>query len=221
MASDYIPAPDAEALAWMQTFSAGITASPATYNLVAADATAIAAAVSAFASAQAIAVDPATRTKVTVNQKDAARASAEELCRQYAAGIKVNAGISDANKIAIGVRPINPTRTPIPAPTTSPLLNIVAATPGVQTLRYADSATPDSGKKPFGAIQLQLFVVTGTAAVTDPDAAAFLAAHTRNPVEVPFSSADDGKVATYFARWATRTGEVGPWSLPVSMRIAA
>ena len=221
MASDYIPAQDAEALAWMQTFSAGITASPATYNLVAADATAIAAAVSAFAGAQAIAVDPATRTKVTVNQKDAARANAEELCRQYAAGIKVNAGISDADKIAIGVRPINPTRTPIPAPTTSPLLNIVAATPGVQTLRYADSATPDSGKKPFGAIQLQLFVVTGTAAVTDPDSAAFLAAHTRNPVEVPFTSADDGKVATYFARWATRTGEVGPWSLPVSMRIAA
>jgi hypothetical protein len=116
---------------------------------------------------------------------------------------------------------VNTTRTPIPAPATSPLLNIVANTPGVQTLRYADSATPDSGKKPFGAIQLQLFVVTGTAAVTDPDSAAFLAAHTRNPVEVPFTSADDGKVATYFARWATRTGEVGPWSLPVSMRIAA
>jgi len=221
MASDYIPASDAEALAWMETFSSGITASPATYNLVAADATAIAAAVASFSSAQSVAVNPATRTKVTVNERDVARASAEELCRQYAMLIKENAGISDANKIAIGVRPVNTTRTPIPAPATSPLLNIVANTPGVQTLRYADSATPDSGKKPFGAIQLQLFVVTGTAAVTDPDSAAFLAAHTRNPVEVPFTSADDGKVATYFARWATRTGEVGPWSLPVSMRIAA
>jgi hypothetical protein len=28
-------------------------------------------------------------------------------------------------------------------------------------------------------------------------------------------------VATYFARWASRRGDVGPSSLPVSMRIAA
>jgi hypothetical protein len=221
MASDYIPNQDAEALAWMQTFSAGITASPSTYDLVAADATAIAAVVSAFAGAQAVAINPATRTPVAVNDKDEARASAEELCRQYAAGIKVNAGISNSDKIAIGVRPVNNSRTPIPVPDTSPLLNIVGNTPGVQTLRYADSATPDSGKKPFGALSLQLFLATGTAAATDPDTAAFRAAYTRNPVEVAFDAADDGKVATYFARWATRTGEVGPWSLPVSMRIAA
>ena len=75
--------------------------------------------------------------------------------------------------------------------------------------------------KPFGAIQLQLFVAIGTAAVTDESAAQFYGAFTRNPVGVAFGAEDDGKVATYFARWATRRGDVGPWSLPVSMRIAA
>lgn len=221
MSNDYIPSPDAEALTWMQTFSGGISASVATYDLVAADATAIDAKVDAFASAHAVAANPATRTPVTVNLKEAARGEAESICRQYAARIKVNAGISDANKIAIGVRPINTDRVPVPPPATSPLLNIVLATPGVQQLRYADSLTPDSGAKPAGAASLQLFVAVGTAAAIDPDAADFRGAFTRNPLAVDFAAADDGKIATYFARWANLKGEVGPWSLPVSMRIAA
>jgi hypothetical protein len=219
--SDFIPASDADALTWMQTFAAGISASVATYDLVAADATAIDTAVDAFAAAFAVSSNPATRTPVTINLKEVARDTAEAVCRQYAAQIKVNAGVSDANKIAIGVRPVNTGRTPVPVPSTSPLLNIVMATPGVLVARYADSATPDSGAKPAGATNLQLFVATGTAAAVDPAAADFVGAFTRNPIELPFAAADDGKVATLFGRWATRTGEVGPWSLPVSMRIAA
>ena len=221
MASDFIPNSDADALAFMQTFAAGIAASPATYDLVAADATTISNAVSAFEVAFGVTSNPATRTAVTVNVKSSSRDAAEAVVRQYAAQIRVNAGITDANKIAIGVRPVNTSRTPVPVPATSPLLNIVEVTPGVQHLRYADSATPDSGAKPFGAASLQLFVAVGTVAVVDPAAALFRAACTRNPVEVAFEAADDGKLATYFARWATARGEVGPWSLPVSMRIAA
>jgi hypothetical protein len=141
--------------------------------------------------------------------------------RQYASLIKPNAGISDQDKEAIGVPPINLNRNPINVPASSPLLNIVGATPGSHTLRYADTSTPDSGKKPFGAANLQLFVVVGTTPVIDPDAAQFYGAVTRNPVAVGFDAADNGKMATYFARWADRKGQVGPWSLPVTMAIAA
>ena len=55
----------------------------------------------------------------------------------------------------------------------------------------------------------------------DPEQAQFYGAFKKNPVAVGFDPADDGKVATYFARRASRRGDVGPWSLPVSMRIAA
>ena len=221
MPAGFIPTQDAEALAFFQTFAAGISANPSAYSLVAADATAIDNAVDLFASSYAIAVAPATRTAVTINTKDEARASAETIVRQYAAQIKVNNGVSDSNKIAIGVRPVNTSRNPVPPPATFPLLNIVGNTPGVQTLRYSDSATPDSAGKPGGALNLQLFRSIGTAPASDPEQADFVAAVTKNPIAVDFDTADDGKVATYFARWATRTGEVGPWSLPVSMRIAA
>jgi hypothetical protein len=39
-------------------------------------------------------------------------------------------------------------------------------------------------------------------------------------VRVELNPIDAGKTASYFARWVTRTGLFGPWSLPQSMTIA-
>jgi hypothetical protein len=219
--ADFIPVQDAQALGWLQTFAAGISASPATYMASVAEAAGIQSAVDAFAAAYADAIDPAQRTPVVIALKDDMRNAAVQLCRQYAILIKYNAGISDPDKIAIGVRPVNPNRDPIECPQTSPMLNIVAATPGAHTLRYADSMTPDSPAKPFGASEMQLFVAVAAAVVTDPEQAKFYNKFTKNPVAVAFSAADNGKQATYFARWAGRRGDFGPWSSPVTMAIAA
>jgi hypothetical protein len=221
MSSDFIPSSDEQARTWMLAFDAGIAAAPATYDLVSADATAISAAVDAFDVALTVSSNPATRTPVTINTKDETRAAAAQICRQYAAQIKVNGGISDSNKIAIGVRPVNPDRAPVPPPGTPPLLSVAIATAGVQQLRYADLATPDSGAKPAGVASLQLYVALGTEPTLDPEAAEFHGLYTRNPVTVNFDAADGGKVATYFARWTNTKGEVGPWSTPVSQRVAA
>jgi len=217
---DFIPHTDHGALDWMQRFSQGITAAPASYMLTAADATAISNAVNAYATAYA-ANDPATKNKVTVITKNNTRAAAEALCRQYASLIKPNAGITDEDKTAIGVPPINKERTPVPVPQTSPMLGIYDATPGAHTLRFSDSTTPDSPAKPYGAVQLQVFVAVGDGPATSPETATYQGSHTRNAVRVTFPPGQDGKMATYFARWVGIRGDVGPWSLPVSMRIAA
>lgn len=223
MAEGFIPAQDSAALAWMQVFAGGITANPSLYLLTAVDATAITAAVDLFATALAVVQDPAQNTVVTVAAKDDARTSAEQICRLYAALIKPNAGISDPDKLAIGVPPVNNDRTPINVPSTSPLLNVIASTPGSQTLRYSDTFTPDSGAKPFGADTLQLFVGVEAAdvIVTNPEDADFYGAFTKNPIGVAFVAADNGKQATYYARWAGKNGEVGPWSAPATLAIAA
>src|SRR5690348_7974399 len=71
--SSYIPAKDANALLWMETFANGIGADPSLYGLSAADSTAIQDAVDDFGTALSIAVDPNTRTPVNVNLKDTAR----------------------------------------------------------------------------------------------------------------------------------------------------
>jgi hypothetical protein len=128
MSDDYIPDNDARALGWMQTFAAGLVSSPSVYMVSAAEAAGIQSAVDAFAAAYADAIDPAQRTPVVVAIKDSTRNAAAQLCRQYAGLIKLNIGITDADKIAIGVRPVNPNREPIHCPQTAPKLNVIAAT---------------------------------------------------------------------------------------------
>jgi hypothetical protein len=221
MSDDLFGRRDAEALADLQTFAQGIAAAPGTYQVSVADATAITNSVDAFAAGLADSRDPATRTKITVAVKDELRASCEQLCRQFSMLIKYNAGISDADKLAIGIKPVNNTRTPRHVAGTSPLLNILLNTPGEQSLRYADSTTPDSAAKPAGAVSIQIYRAIAEAPIADPDLASFYGNFTRNPVAASFSAADRGKIATYYARWQGKRGDVGPWSLPVSMAIAA
>lgn len=219
--SSYIPAEDPNALLWMRAFSDGITANPSLFMLTASDAADIAAAVDAFDNALSTATNPSTRTESAVSLKNQTRNSAEQICRQFVKLIKYNAGISDQAKIDIGVRPEHTSREPIHCPQSSPLINVLGNTPGAQTLRYADSNTPDSGAKPFGAIQLQLFVAIAETPTDNADDAEYYGSFTRNPVPVAFAQADDGKVATYFARWIGKRGDTGQWSQPISMRIAA
>src|SRR5690349_2888474 len=85
MPSSYLPAQDSALLTWMQTFAAGIAASPGLYQLMASDALAISSAGDGFAAAYAEAIDPGSRTPVSVNLKDTARNAAVQICRQYAA----------------------------------------------------------------------------------------------------------------------------------------
>src|SRR5688500_9737349 len=220
--TDFIPANDHSFLAWAQAFSTNLNLTPAAYMMSVAEAQSVADVVSDFQEKLAIATNEATRTKGTIAAKDDARSIAESLCRDYAALIKVNKGIDDQKKIDAGVRPENPDRENIDPPGTSPLLNILGNTPGVQTIRYADSSTPDKAAKPYGYSQLQLFLAVRTGAGEAPlSECQFQGAYTRNPIEVVFAEEDDKKTATYYARWTNGKGQAGPWSLPVTMAIAA
>jgi hypothetical protein len=221
MSETFIPNRDTDALAFCQTFSNALTADPGKYNVTSADALMIAGTVTAFQSALAVVTNPATKTEVAVTVKDEARAACEEVIRLFAAQIKVNAGISDSDKQAIGIKPPTTTRTPIPAPATMPLLSFLGTTPdGSQTLRYSDSSTPDSRARPYGYQSVQLFRVIAAEQADDPANAQFYGAFTRNPIAVAFRSSDNGKWCTYFARWANTKGEAGPWSNPLSVPIA-
>jgi hypothetical protein len=220
MAGSYIPKADAAALDWMINFRDLIGQNYAAYGLEAGDAQAVRDAVDPFAAAYATAQAPATRTRPSIAAKDAARRAAEATCRRYAQMLKTNFALTAQQKTALGLNVGSASHAPLAPPDTSPLLTIIGATPLAHTLRYADAATPARRAKPAGAMQLQLHRVVGPAAAKSPQQAAFYRAFTRRPLEVTFSAADQGQVATYFARWATRTGLTGPWSLPVHMTVA-
>jgi hypothetical protein len=211
MSEPYIPSSDAGAEAWMEAFSEGIAANPALYGLSDADAIAISEAVQLFVDKFDVTKKAKGRNPVDIAAKDDARTAAEQICRQYAIVIKYNSGVSDPDKIDIGVRPVNPNRDPIHVPQSSPELSVIGSTPGSLTVHYKD---PLTGKKrrPFGAANLQLFVAVADGIVTDPNQAKFVGAFTKSPVGLLFQPEDNNKQATMFGRWASGKGEVGPWS---------
>ncbi len=219
--TDYIPRNDEAFRTWAENFSTNLNLNPALFMLTPAQAASIQGTVDTFVAKLASASNEATRTKTSIADKDDARSVCENMCRQYAIDIKNNEGITDGDKLAVGVRPINPDREPVDCPTTPPLINVLGNLPGQQTIRFADTTTPDSPAKPFGATELQLFM-----GITDDGEATlaqsqFYGKFSRNPIEVAFDETKDGKNATYRARWASQRGDVGPWSVPVTFRIAA
>jgi hypothetical protein len=221
VAAPYIPPRDSDLVPWATNFRTLIVAAPATYGLVAADGVAITAVVDPYLAAQVLVDNPATRTPVTIADKNNKKQAMLVVLRAYASTIRINAGVTDADKLALGLNLPNNNPSPIPAPTSSPIVTIIGATPSQLTLRYADENTPASRRKPQGVTALQLFVGVSTIALNDPDLTAFDSLVTKQPVAVTFDPTDAGKVATMFGRWSTRTGLVGPFSLPATFIIPA
>jgi hypothetical protein len=216
----YIPARDGDLDTWATTFSAAITAAPATYGLVAGDAAAIAAVYATWHVAYLLASNHATRTKPNVLAKDQARKNMLDLVRVYSMQIKMNAGVAPEAKTAIGLHTNDLDPTPIPAPSTSPILTIIGATPLQHTLRFADQDTPAKRAKPPGAIAIELRCQVATTQPTDPTAMPTVLISGRSLMAVTHIEANLGKLAWYVGRWVTRTGLTGPWSYFTSFTIA-
>ena len=221
MAAPYIPPKEADLALWSQNFADLIDAAPSTYGLAPSDAAAIVAANDPWQASYLLATNPTTRTEVTVAQKNADRIAAVIVFRTYASQIRLNPGVSNSDKLALGLNLPNNAPSPIPPPPTFPILAIASAGPGMHEIRFADSASPSSRRKAANAVQMQLFRGVAPAAIPDPANTTFYAAVTKQPFASVFTDpAEAGDVATYFARWVTRTGELGPWSAAVSMTVA-
>lgn len=219
--SGYLPQRDAELDTWALNFSTLITAAPATYGLSAPDGVAIATAYNTFHTAYLAATNPSTRTQAAVETKNLQKANLLNVVRGYAATIRANRAVTNANKMNLGLHVRDTTPTPVPPPATRPVLAIGRMTQGSMEVRATDEATPNRRARPNGAAGLLLYRAVGTTAVNDPSEATFLTFVGKPEALSTFAPADNGKVATYFARWTNSKGEVGPWSQSVSSSIAA
>ncbi len=214
---------ESELVVQLPVFADGIAANVSLYQLTQPDADAISAAVQEFVEKYAVWNNPATRTSGSLEAKDASKFSALGICRVFYRQIQINNGISNENKVNIGVTPLSNGRTRRNCPQTSPALSIVASTPAAQTVQFRDSTDLTRRALPMGATMCQLFVEVGAANAQtfDETKARFVGNYTTSPMAVIFDDAERGKQATYFARWGGKRNEFGQWSLPVSMTIAA
>lgn len=209
---------------WIDNFKTRVTATPATYGLTAADAIIISGISNTFLTAHALANAPATRTPVSIADRDAARAAAEFVVRPYAVAISLDKAVDNGAKVEIGVTVRSNTPTPIPAPVVAPTLELL----GILPLRMDFQARQPgmtSKSKPGGCTGIELALSVGTVAATDPGQLTMVNIYGKTPFTVPFVAADRGKIASIAARYRTRSGpagvsQAGPWSDIVSYHVA-
>lgn len=219
MAGSYIPTREAELVTWAVNFDTLVTAAPATYGLVAADAASIHTYVAAFTAAYTLASDPVTRTLGTVADKDAKKAAMLAVLRSYSQRIKLNAGVADIDKANLGIPVGNAPPAPVPPPATYPLVSLAIPAALQIECRIRDSATPDSAAKPGGAIGAQVFVSTAATPPNDATTWKFAGFATRRSFVIDFDNADATKIAHVIMRWQNRRGQAGPWSAVRDMTI--
>lgn len=209
----YIPTKDADLLAWGQNFADVIAAEPVAYGLLPADAVVISTNMTEFANAYAEATNPATRTIVTIAAKDEEKAGFLSLARAYAALIRANAGVSDADKAAAGLTIPDPTPTPIPVPSTTPVMSAPFQGQGTVLLSVTDSANPPTTKaKPFGVVGGCLFSAKWTGA-TPPVASTktLVGIFTKSDNVIDNASLGvEGEKIRLYSQWFNRKGQLGP-----------
>jgi len=216
----YIPRTDLGFKVWLQNMAEQLDLDASRFGATEADAALVMSTYLGYSNALDAAVMPGSRNATTVAAKDAQKASALATIRPLAMILKSNQGVSNEDKALLGLHIDDGTRTPVAQPATAPMLSIQAMFSGEHQLRFADELTPDLKKKPAGVIQLELYVYVGPTPTTNYEDADFVGVYTKNPIQYTFSPTQAGLTATYFARWRTRTGLVGPWSLPVGLMIA-
>lgn len=220
MANSYIPNKDVDLVPWADNFRDLITANPALYGLQPSDATAIAAVVNPFDASYIVATNPSTRTPATVAAKDSDKGAMIPILRLYAQTIKLNQGVTNENKVALGIHVNDALPSPVPVPTSLPLMTITGARHLYQEIKIQASETPTSKAKPVGSVGAVIFTYIGVAAATDPTTGLFKQINTKTPASLNYQPGDVGKIATSWARWFNRKGELGPWSLPISQTVA-
>jgi hypothetical protein len=208
----YIPTTDAALDTWATNFDAVITANPTDYGLVAGQATAFHTLRLAFTTALATSSNPATRTSVTVAAKDAAKADMVVSARSLAMVALAYPLVTPSDLLAAGLIVKNTVPTPIPAPTTVPLLDFLSSIGQAVTIGYADETSPSAKYKPFGVIGLQVFTQVGGTAPVGVETMQLKATVGRWPIRLQFAGGDVGENVYVMARWVTRKGLTGPSS---------
>jgi hypothetical protein len=215
----YIPRPDADFDAWQANFMTVVTAAPGDYGLVAGDLTVVTALAGAWATAYPAHTAAQAEAQASRQAKDVSRSAFESAVRVIVRRIQAAPAVIPAAKAAAGISVPDTKPTPTTPPTTSPTATVDTRERLRHTIHFRDSTTPTSKAKPAGVHGAEIWMKIGTPAPVDPSELSFVTLDTRTPHVIAFDGADAGKTVTYWLRWVSTGGEVGPWGPAVAATV--
>ena len=217
--SDFIPNRDSDFNVWAHAFLTSVEAEPTEYGLTAADITTLQTTVAEWDTSYNEMHQKRDAAKGATVGKMESRSLLEELLRNYARQIQADPKVSDELKADAGLKVHSSSRTPVPDPTTAPVISIDAGTIQQHFLRFTDSISPNSLSRPRGVFGVVIFYHIGTTAPVDDEQFVLHSTATRMKATINFSNADGGKTAWYRTRYINTRGVLGPWSAVYSSTI--
>ncbi len=218
------PSKEADLLTWSAVFDAKINASPVTYGLDAAQATAYNALHVEFEARYAAVHDPNTNSKQATIAKDQAKdkllygpGGAWELVNI----IQAFPGTTDAMRGELGLRIPDTERTPASAPGMPPDLSIVSTFARTISVRLRDQENPTRRGKPDGVEGATILYHVGAESPNDPSQWTFAKITSKTKVDVTIpASVPAGSKVWLTAFWFNARKETSIAATSESTRIA-
>jgi hypothetical protein len=152
-----------------------------------------------------------------VTARDAARAALLDDGRVLYTTIQASPAVTDAQKVQLGVTVRKTTPSPVPTPSTAPVLSVASVAGRTASVRLADAQNPHRRGRAPGAVGASVFSFVGAVAPADLNAWKFEGNVGRPEIEVVFpSTLAVGTTVWLTAFWFNNRKQSGPASTPVS-----
>ncbi len=154
--------------------------------------------------------------------KDAQRATYEASLRSFSQQIQKRSGTTDEQRAGLGITVPDTEPTPVPAPNTAPVLNLVTTERLRHMVECSKTALEGGGLgKPPGVRGVQIWRKIGDPPpVTETDFE-FVSEFTRTRIKLDYQMSQGSQVVYYQARWVSTRGDTGPWGEQVSATVVA
>ena len=219
--ADYIPAPDAEFDGWQVNWVTYATANAVALGLdPLADIPAILAAQTTWDADYDKHLTAQAAAQAARQAKEAQLATYVAMLRSFSQQIQKRTGTTDEQRGGLNITIPDTKPTPVPPPTTAPVLNIVTSERQRHVVEASKTALEGGSLgKPTGVRGVQLWRKIGDpppAAETDFD---FVSEFTRSRMTLDYQMSQGGQTVYYQARWVSTRGETGPWGEMVSATV--
>ncbi|EIP98128.1 hypothetical protein OpiT1DRAFT_02579 [Opitutaceae bacterium TAV1] len=168
-------------------------------------------------AALAAATNPATRTKATIDTKNALREALEAevraLVKRYLNDANTNVTVADRDNLGLPIH--KTTHTPVPIPAQYPDFFLDTSILRQLTIHFHEHGKKSSAK-PFGVHGAEIAWAILDAPPGSVDDLIRSRFDTHSPFTLAFDESQRGKTVYFCLRWENTRGEKGPWSPIVS-----
>jgi hypothetical protein len=214
---DFIPSKDRDFLQWTNNFLNQLPAMIGRLGFPNHEYEALSSLRNDFSAKFTLAEEPATRTKVSVQNKNDSRAMLEKALRQDVKEyLNFNRALTDGDRDTLGLPVYKTGRTPAPVATKHPDYDVDSSEIRRLTIHFFEQGSKHTKAKPAGQHGAEIRWAILDTPPHSLDDLAHSSFDTHTPLTLSFDEYQRGKTVYFCLCWENTRGEKGPWSEIVS-----